>query len=56
MTLYSVRVDPYFLRATLSREANRKSQKLFLCAKMAGKHGGVPLHLNKANLHSHLRQ
>ena len=40
-----------FWRANLSTEANRKSQKLSLCAKMAGKHVDVPSHLNKTNLH-----
>ena len=48
---------PYFGRATLSRKANRKSQKLFPFVKMTENHGGVLIYLKSLNfsaLLSHL--
>ena len=50
MTLYSVRVDPYFEGLLYPEKQTGSRKKLPLCAKIAGKLGCVPLHLNKPNL------
>ena len=34
------------MRALSSRDANRKTRKLFPFGKMAETHGGVPIHIN----------
>ena len=37
------------MKACVIQEAYKKLQKLFILVRMAGKHDGVPIHLDKVN-------